>query len=46
MLYMFPEHNQIKEESLDILMIVFEDLPPWRGKNQNWSKLEVQGCIN
>lgn len=31
---MFPEHNQIKE-SLDILMIVFEDLPPWRGKNQN-----------
>lgn len=45
MLYMFAEHNQIEEESLDILMIVFEDLPLGE-KNQNWSKLEVQGCIN
>lgn len=24
---MFAEHNQIEKESLDILMIVFEDLP-------------------
>lgn len=32
---MFAEHNQIEEESLDILMMVFEDLLSWRGKNQN-----------